>query len=294
MLTVGKFFITDIFDTNKYANNPKTDFLNWSVINAGTFDFGSDAWSTTYGAAAEWYQGIFAFRAGVFDMSATPAGALSPLGAQLDSTFGQQQFVGEIEERHQLWGQPGKLKVTGFLIHGRMGDFQDAIALSQPGQPFAGDPSDALVSVRAYRLRPGVSFNLEQQVNETVGVFARAGWAYGYLEPWDNTDIDRTVEAGVSMIGKDWGRPNDTIGLAGVINGLAPVHAAYFAAGGMGIVIGDGALNYRPEQIVEAYYSYAVTNSTKVTFDYQFISNPGYNTDRGPVNVFAGRFHWQF
>ena len=294
VLTVGKFFVTDIFDTNKYANNPKTDFLNWSVINAGTFDFGSDAWSTTYGAAAEWYQGIFAFRAGVFDMSATPAGALSALGYELNSTFGQQELVGEIEERHQLWGQPGKLKVTGFLIHGRMGDFQDAVALSQPGQPFAGDPTDALVSVRAYRLRPGVSLNLEQQVNEAMGVFARAGWADGYLEPWDNTDIDRTVEAGVSIIGKNWGRPNDTIGVAGVINGLAPIHAAYFEAGGMGIVIGDGRLNYGLEQIVEAYYSYAVTNSTKVTFDYQFIANPGYNADRGPVNVFAGRFHWQF
>jgi high affinity Mn2+ porin len=294
VLTVGRYYITDIFDTNKYANNPKTDFLNWAVINAGTFDFGSDSWSTTYGVAAEWYQGIFAFRAGVFDMSATPAGALSPLGGQLDSTFSQQQVVGEIEERHQLWGQPGKLKITGFLIHGRMGDFQGAVALSQPGQPFAGDPSDALVSVRDYRLRPGVSLNMEQQVSETVGVFARAGWADGYVEPWDNTDIDRTVEAGISIIGKDWGRPNDTVGLAGVINGLAPVHAAYFAAGGMGIVIGDGALNYGLEQIVEAYYSYALTDSTKITFDYQFIANPGYNADRGPVNVFAGRFHWQF
>ena len=88
-----------------------------------------------------------------------------------------------------------------------MGDFQGAVALSQPGQPFAGDPSDALVSVRAYRLRPGVSLNLEQQVSETVGVFARAGWPDGYVEPWDNTDIHRTVEAGVSIIGKDWGGP---------------------------------------------------------------------------------------
>ena len=148
--------------------------------------------------------------------------------------------------------------------------------------------------MRAYRLRPGVSLNLEQQVSETVGVFARAGWADGYLEPWDNTDIDRTVEAGVSIIGKNWGRPNDTIGVAGVINGLAPIHAAYFEAGGMGIVIGDGQLNYGLEQIVEAYYSYALTDSTKITFDYQFVVNPGYNADRGPVNVFAGRFHWQF
>ena len=295
VLTVGKFYTMDIFDTNRYANNPKTDFLNWSVINAGTFDFASDAWSTSYGAAAEWYQGIFAFRAGVFDMSQTPAGGgNSAPGYELDSSFSQQEFIGEIEERHQLWGQPGKLKLTGFVIHGRMGDFADAIALSQPGQPFAGDASDALASVRVYRLRPGVSLNLEQQVNETVGVFARAGWSDGWVEPWDNTDIDRTVEAGASITGKNWGRPNDTVGVAGVINGLAPIHAAYFEAGGTGIVIGDGRLNYGLEQIVEAYYSYVITPSMKVSVDYQFIANPGYNADRGPVNVFAGRFHTEF
>jgi len=175
-----------------------------------------------------------------------------------------------------------------------MGDFADAIALSQPGQPFAGDASDALASVRTYRLRPGVSLNLEQQVNETVGVFARAGWSDGWVEPWDNTDIDRTVEAGASITGKNWGRPNDTVGVAGVINGLAPIHAAYFEAGGTGIVIGDGRLNYGLEQIVEAYYSYVITPSMKVSVDYQFIANPGYNADRGPVNVFAGRFHTDF
>jgi high affinity Mn2+ porin len=135
ILTVGKFYTMDIFDTNKYANNPKSDFLNWSIINAGTFDFASDAWSTSYGAAAEWYQSIFAFRAGVFDMSQTPAGGgNSAPGFELDSTFSQQEFIAEIEERHLLWGQPGKLKVTGFVIHGRMGDFADAIALSQPGR----------------------------------------------------------------------------------------------------------------------------------------------------------------
>ena len=72
VLTVGKFAIVDIFDTNKYANNPKTDFLNWSVSNAGTFDYAGDAWGYTYGAAAEWYQGRFTLRGGVFDLSATP------------------------------------------------------------------------------------------------------------------------------------------------------------------------------------------------------------------------------
>jgi high affinity Mn2+ porin len=297
VLWVGKFAIVDVFDTNKYANNPKTDFMNWTLINAGTFDYAGDAWGYTYGAAAEWYQGIFAFRAGVFDLSATPAGGgMNAAAYGLDNTFSQQQYVAEIEERHQVWGQPGKLKITAFLSHGKAGDFADAVALSQPGQPFAGDASDALASLRnTYRNRTGVSLNLEQQITETMGLFARAGWADGNIEPWDFTDVDRTVSGGVSINGKNWGRPDDTIGIAGVINGLAPVHQAYFAAGGLGILIGDGALpSYGLEQIVEGYYSYTITPAMKVSVDYQFIANPGYNADRGPANVFAGRFHATF
>ncbi len=301
---VGKFSVVDMFDTNKYANNPKTDFLNWSAINAGTFDYAGDAWGYSYGAAAEWYQGIFAFRAGVFDMSAVPAETSSaladPITANaygLDEGFNQQEYVAEIEERHELWGEPGKLKITGFVIHGRMGNFQDAVATAAaaaPGSPLS-DVNNALVADRIYRLRPGVSLNLEQQVNDWAGVFMRAGWADGNVEPWDFTDIDRTVQAGVSMTGKNWGRPDDTVGVTGIVNGLAPAHIAYFNAGGMGILIGDGSLtNYGLEQIIEAYYSYAVTQSLRVGFDYQFIVNPGYNENRGPVNVFAGRLHAAF
>jgi high affinity Mn2+ porin len=296
VLWVGKFSVVDIFDTNKYANNTKSDFLNWSLINGGTFDYAGDAWGYTYGAAAEWYQGRFTLRGGIFDLSASPAGGGDNAQAYgLDPTFHQFQLVGEIEERHELWGQPGKLKITGFLSRGDAGSFQDAIALSQQPGPLFGDPTDALAAVRVYQSRPGVSLNLEQQVNETVGVFARAGWADGNVEPWDFTDIDRTVQAGVSIAGKQWGRPADTVGVAGVINGLAPAHEAYFNAGGLGLLIGDGQLpNYGLEQIIEAYYSYSISSSMKVSFDYQFIANPAYNADRGPVNVFAGRFHATF
>ena len=290
VLTVGKFAITDIFDTNKYANNPKTDFLNWSVINAGTFDYAGDAWGVSYGAAAEWYLDRFTVRGGIFDLSATPAGGISPSGGNVDATFRQFQLLGEIEERHELWGQPGKIKLTGFLSRGRAGSFQDAIDLSA----LTGTPAD-INAVRVYQSRPGVSINLEQQVSENVGVFARAGWADGNVEPWDFTDIDRTVSGGVSIIGKAWGRPDDTIGIAGVINGISPVHEAFLNAGGLGILIGDGMLpNPRLEKIIETYYSYAISSSTKISLDYQFIADPAYNADRGPVNVFSGRFHWQF
>jgi high affinity Mn2+ porin len=290
VLTIGRFSVVDIFDTNKYANNPKLDFLNWSHVTTGTFDYAADGWGYTYGAALEWYQGRWTLRGGVFDLSKTPTGGTSPDGIELDSSFQQFQLVGEMEERHELWGQPGKLKVTGFLSRGRAGKFADAIAVAQA----TGQPAD-INSVRVYRSRPGLSVNLEQQVSEYVGVFARAGWADGSVEPWDFTDIDRTVSAGVSLSGMQWGRPNDTIGIAGTVNGISRVHQEFLDNGGLGILVGDDQLpNAGLERIIEAYYSYAFSPSTRVTFDYQFITNPAYNTDRGPVSVFGVRAHTQF
>ena len=290
VITAGRFGINDIFDTNRYANNPKSDFLNWSLVNAGTFDYAGDGWGFTYGTAAEWYTGKWTFRAGLFDLSASPAGGVSPLGGTLDPTFQQFALLGEIERRYELGGQPGKIKITGFLNRGSAGRFDDAVALAQ----ITGTPAD-ITAVRTYTSRPGVSLNLEQQIRENVGVFFRAGWADGNIEPWDFTDIDRTVSGGVSINGKTWGRPDDTIGIAGVVNGISGAHIAFLNAGGLGILIGDGQLtNYSTEKIFEAYYSIALNNWTKLTFDYQFIANPGYNADRGPANVFAARAHWQF
>jgi high affinity Mn2+ porin len=290
VLTVGRFGVNDIFDTNRYANNPKSDFLNWSLVNAGTFDYVADAWGYTIGAAAEWYTGPWTLRAGIFDLSQTPTGGVSPLGIALDPTFQQFSLLGEIERRYELWGQPGKIKITGFLNRGNAGNFNDAVALAQ----VTGMPAD-INAVRAYTSRPGVSLNVEQQMTETLGLFLRAGWADGNIEPWDFTDIDRTVSGGVSINGKSWGRPDDTVGIAGVVNGISSAHIAFLNAGGLGIVIGDGQLtNYGLEKIFEAYYSFALNASTRLTFDYQFVANPGYNADRGPANVFAARAHWQF
>jgi high affinity Mn2+ porin len=290
VVTVGRFGVNDIFDTNKYANNPKIDFLNWSLINAGTFDYAGDAWGFTYGTAAEWYQGRWTLRAGVFDLSATPAGGESPRAYGLDPTFQQFQMLAEIEERHELWGQPGKIKITGFLSRGAAGKYSDALALAQA----TGQSAD-ITTVRSYTSRPGISINLEQQVTDALGIFARVGWADGNVEAWDFTDIDRTASAGVSLSGKLWGRPADTIGVAGIINGISSVHAAFLNAGGIGILVGDGQLpNPRPEKILEAYYSYGVTASTRVSLGYQLVANPAYNADRGPVNALASRFHWQF
>ena len=283
VFTVGKFSVADIFDTNKYAHDPRGDFLNWSIIDAGTFDYAAEAWGYSLGATAEWYLGAWTLRGGVFDLS------IVPNSTELDPQFGQFQWIGEIEHRHELWGQPGKIAVTGFLSRGRMGSFADAIQLAQ----LTGEPAD-IAAVRQYRSRGGVSVNLEQQIVPDVGLFARAGWANGDIEPYEFTDIDRTVSAGLSINGKRWGRPDDTFGFAGVVNGISKEHETFLNAGGLGILVGDGQLPHPgTERILETYYSFPMS-FCRVTLDYQFIVNPAYNRDRGPVSVFATRLHTQF
>ena len=103
VFTVGKFAVTDIFDNNKYAHDPRNDFMNWALIDTGTFDYAADPWGFTYGAAAEWYQGDWTVRGGIFDLSVVPN------DVELDPHFAQFQWIGEIERRYDLWGQPGKV-----------------------------------------------------------------------------------------------------------------------------------------------------------------------------------------
>jgi high affinity Mn2+ porin len=283
VVTVGKFSISDVFDTISYSHDPRSDFMNWSLVDAGSFDYAADAWGYTYGAAVEWYQGNWTLRAGLFDLS------IVPNSSELDRSFDQFQSVYELEHRHELMGQPGKLAVVGFLTRGRMGRFDDAVAFAQQNGTIANT-----ADVRRYTSRSGVNVNFEQQVVANVGVFAHAGFADGNVESYDFTDIDRTAAVGLSLAGKLWDRPNDTFGIAGIANGISSARQAYLNAGGLGILVGDGQLPHPgPEQILETFYSFPV-GAWKVTADYQFIVNPGYNRDRGPVSVLGARLHTQF
>jgi high affinity Mn2+ porin len=283
VITLGKFGVTDVFDTNKYTHDPRSDFMNWALVDTGTFDYAADAWGYTYGAAVEWYAGSWTLRGGLFDLSVVPN------STELDPHFSQFQWIGEIERRHELWGQPGKVAVTGFLSRGRMGRFDDAVLLSN----LTGQPADT-AAVRRYQSRTGISLNAEQQLSADIGMFARAGMARGDIEPYEFSDIDRTLAAGMTVSGKSWGRAEDTFGLAGIVNSISGQHKAYLNAGGLGILVGDGKLtNPGPEQIIEMYYSLPL-QSWRLTFDYQLIANPAYNRDRGPVSIIGTRLRTQF
>jgi high affinity Mn2+ porin len=284
VVTVGKFSVADIFDTSQYAHDPRADFLNWAAVDAGTFDYAADAWGYTVGAAIEWYQGAWALRGGLFDLSTAPN------SAHLDPGLHEFQLVGELERRHEIRALPGRWALTVFDSRGRMGLLDDAVSRAQN----TASPVD-IAAVRRYRGRAGASLTLEQKVTSELGVFARLGKAAGNVEVYEFTDIDRSASLGMSLQGARWRRSDDTLGVVLINNHISAARERYLNAGGLGILVGDGRLpRPGPEQIIESYYSLAVLGALHLSADYQWVNNPAYNRDRGPVSVFAIRVHAQF
>ncbi len=281
VLTAGKFSVADVFDANGLAHDPKSDFLNWSLIDTGAFDYAADAWGYTYGVAAEWTKDWWTLRAGLFDLSRVPN------TTELERGFGQYELVAEGEARHSLFGRPGVVRFLGFVNRGRMGSYNDAVAL---GLATHAAPDTALV--RRPSDRAGLALNLEQEVADNWSVFARAGFNDGSKEAFEFTEINRTVALGLSLKGAAWGRADDRVGLAMVDNGISSAARRYFAAGGLGILIGDGALpRSGDETILETYYSWAATSWFAISVDYQWIHDPADDAERGPVSVFGLRLH---
>jgi high affinity Mn2+ porin len=195
-------------------------------------------------------------------------------------------MVWEFECRYTVNDHPGTVRLLSFLNSAHMGSYQEAI-----DSPIR--PAD-IAATRAYRDKYGFGLNLEQEIWTNVGVFSRLGWSDGNTEAWTFSDVDRTASAGIRVKGESWHRPLDTVGLAGALNGISNVHQEFFAAGGTGILAGDGNLTYGLESVLETYYDFQVWKTIHVAFDYQFVNNPAFNRDRGPVSVFAGRLHWEF
>ena len=254
------------------------------MVDSGAFDYAADAWGFTVGAAAERYIGSWTLRAGVFDLSNIPN------SAHLDPGFHEFQMDAEIEKRYEWFGQTGRALVTAYDSRGRMGLLDQAIALAELTGT-TPNPAD----VRRYRSRLGASLDLEQPITPDLGVFARMGRSEGNVEVYEFTDIDWSVAAGVSIKGLRWHRPEDTFGIAAVDNGISAEREEYLNLGGLGILVGDGKLPHPgAEQILEAYYSVAARSWAQLSLDYQWVKNPAYNTDRGPVSIFAVRAHAQF
>jgi high affinity Mn2+ porin len=283
VLTAGNLSVTDVFDDNAHSHDPRTQFLNWSLMTHGAYDFAADARGYTWGAALEWYHDDWTLRAGRFAQPRQPN--QMELDPKIFRHYGDQL---ELEHRHEIAGRAGAVRLLAFRNRARMASYSDALDAASGAVP-------DLDAVRGgEKVKTGYGINLEQSLAPDIGAFLRASRADGKTETYAFTEIDRSVSGGVVVKGSWWSRAEDAVGVAVARNGLSDSHRDYLAAAGLGFFLGDGRLDYHPEQIVETFYRFAITKALAFSLDFQRIANPGYNADRGPVRVGSVRLHAEF
>jgi len=279
-MKIGLIAATDDFDLNRYANNTRTQFMNWGLINNTAWDFAADTRGYSYGFVVALVEPSWRLAFGSYQMP-TMAN-----GNTFDGHIGQAR--GDNLELTLRPNQQGTvLRFLAYRNLARMGDYAEAIAIGDASSrtpDIAGDD-------RLGRSKYGFGINLEQPLADDgeTGFFARLGWNDGHTEDFAFTEVDRHVSAGVQVSGLHWSRTDDRLGVAYVWHGISPEHRDYLAAGGTGFMLGDGKLNYGLEQILETYYRVQLGRYAQLTPDFQYIQNPGYNRDRGPVEVYSLR-----
>jgi high affinity Mn2+ porin len=296
--TLGRMSVGDIFDQNSYANSPRTQFMNWGLVNNEAWDYAADAVGYTTGLAVELNEPKWALRYGIFQepkIANNLTGDDAIFKWPYDSAAGYAPvlsawaMVVELERRYAINNHPGTIRFLGFLNRADMFRYDEATRIVQ-----ANGAGADLTRARAFRLKYGFGLNWEQEIAKNIGLFSRLGWNDGNEQGWMFTDVDYAGSLGLSVKGESWHRSGDTVGLAGMVNGITHVEQQFLEAGGTGILAGDGKLNYGWEQILETYYDFNIWKTVHATLDYQFIANPAFNRDRGPVSVFGARLHCEF
>ena len=283
VLTWGKVASLDFFDMNTFSHDPRSDFMNFSVFSMGAYGYAADPRGYTYGLIVEWYQNDWILKAGRL---ATPK---VPNTRTMDYSL-TKDFVDQIEfsHMHKIGNQPGALRGIVFREHAYMTTYQDALNAGNL------NPSDSFIGSRKINANYGYGFNAEQSLSADLGVFARYSWNNDKSET-NTLDVGSSFTLGSSLKGNRWGRVDDTFGLAWAANNLSNEEVRYLQAGGQTAFIGDAPVSflYKPEQILEAYYSARIYKQSFLSADFQRIQNPGYNLSRGPINVISMRFHFE-
>jgi len=301
VFTGGNFSILDIFDKNTYAANLRQQFFNMAFMTNAAYDFAADARGYTTGFAGEFYFDNWAFR------FARIAGPMDPNG--LPVNFDLLNFYGdqiELEHQHLLLGQPGTVRLLGYRNRENMGSWTDAMSA------FISDPSKNATTCNSFNydslntsapdlcwarkpnIKMGIGINMEQKVTDDLGLFFRGMYSDGKTEVFSYTSSDRSLSFGAQIKGLRWGRVKDSVGIGYAESWISKEHAAYLGMGGVDGFIGDGKINYRSETVMDIYYQFHAFQSTWLSLDYQYIANPAYNADRGPVDIYGGRVHFEF
>jgi high affinity Mn2+ porin len=292
--TIGRFNAKDIFDNNTYANDPRTQFMNWALSTANAaWDYPADTLGYTTGVAVELNQSKWALRYGFFQLPNQRNGFTAEdqyLVWPGEPSAGDGQFwhawdmVVEDEQRYSISGHRGTVRILGYVNQEELGSYRAALYV----------PDVNIDLTHALRHEYGFGLNFEQEITKNIGVFSRLGWNDGINEAWMFTDVNHTGSVGVSIKGEGWHRSDDTIGVAGVISGISHDNQLYLAADGLGILDGDGALNYAKEKVLETYYQAKLAKHLLGALDYQFVADPAFNSARGPVSVFGTRLRFEF
>jgi len=287
VLTAGNFSTLDVFDDNTYAKDPRTQFMNAGFMGPLSYDYAADARGFGWGFAGEWYQNDWVLRFGRMTGPRDPNGL--PIDFRILKHYGDQV---EIEHAHELAGRPGKLRLLVWRNRANLASFDDALTyLKSNGL----SNTQTILDVRnGDKTKYGVGINVEQQLTDELGAFMRVMQADGHTETYAFTETDGSVSFGLSMKGSAWNRERDSAGIGFLYNTISARRRNYLANGGISFFIGDGDLNYRPEQVFEIYYSWGITKSVFATADWQHMWNPAYNADRGPADFFALRLHAEF
>ncbi|MES2389245.1 MAG: carbohydrate porin [Bacteroidota bacterium] len=288
-ISAGKFAVSDFFDNNSYSKDTRTQFFNWSAWANGAWDYPANTRGYTMGLVTEFFTPGWSAR---FATVAVPRKAN---GSVMEYSQKAHSETFEIAHDLKMGNRPGAVRLLVYSNSTRSPSYADAInALKNHDITLLNVVAGNAEGKAKTRRKLGIGLNFEQELGTDIGVFSRIGWNDGKNATWAFTEIDRTINAGISVKGTGWNRADDVFGLCGIMNGLSGPHRRFLQAGGYGFIIGDGALNYAPEQIIEAFYSARLTAFFRLSLDYQFVRNPAYNHDRGPVNVVAVRGHVSF
>jgi high affinity Mn2+ porin len=293
--TIGRLTPSDSFDNNTYAENPHTQFMNWALVANLAWDYPADTVGYTTGLTVELNQPNWTVRYGFFQLPSVQNGLTvedqyfqwRPGGA--DGPFLRSWgMAAEFERRYSINGHTGAIRLMPWLNEADMASYHAATAIL-----VAKGPGANISAAQAYRYKYGFGLNWEQEIAKNVGAFSRLGWNDGHEEAWVYTDANWTASLGTSIKGGWWERSGDTFGVAGILSGASRDTQKFLGAGGLGILAGDGALSYSCEKVLETYYDLLVWGPFHTTMDYQFVSDPAFNRDRGPVSILGIRVHWE-
>ena len=284
---IGKMSTVDSFDLNSVGSDSHLQFLNWTVDNNGAYDYAADTRGYTYGVELEYQDRWWIARYGLMLMPTVANG--------IDLDWALRRARGNNEEvtlKRGLWGKrPGAIRVLSFTNYGDMGSYREAINAYLDHQ---NPVPDVTLHRHQGTVKYGFAGNTEQQITGELRGFARFGWNEGRHESFAYTEVDQSASAGADYGGVRWGRGLDKIGVAFVSNAISKDHQTYLRDGGVGFLLGDGSLHYGRENILESYYNLHAWMGVYYALDAQYIVNPGYNRDRGPVLVPALRMHVEF